>query len=142
MSKTVIARKFEFCVGHRVLGHEGKCANLHGHNFTMWVKASGKKDKLGRIIDFSVIKKIVNHWLDENIDHNFLIYQKDKEVLKAFTMISQPKKPFVLDFNPTAENISNYLLEDVMPKLFKGTGITITEVTLYETGNCYAESTL
>ena len=50
-------RHHDICMGHRVVGHEGKCKNLHGHNyrFTFYCE-SEELDSIGRVIDFSCIK--------------------------------------------------------------------------------------
>ena len=32
MAKHKITKKIDFCYGHRLLEHKGKCRNLHGHN--------------------------------------------------------------------------------------------------------------
>src|SRR5262249_24520110 len=48
------ARRITFCTGHRVLRHEGKCAHLHGHNYTAIVHAAAPDlDGLGRVVDFA-----------------------------------------------------------------------------------------
>ena len=48
-----IMRRFTFCAGHRLVGHEGKCQNLHGHNYTLEVYVTGREqDEVGRILDF------------------------------------------------------------------------------------------
>ena len=78
MSRVECIRKLTFCSGHRVLGHESKCANAHGHNYSVFIHASADKlDSLGRVIDFGVIKQILNPWLDTNWDHTFLVYKED-----------------------------------------------------------------
>ena len=49
-------RRIQFCAGHRVMGHEGKCRNLHGHNYVVFVTAQADElDSVGRVIDFSVL---------------------------------------------------------------------------------------
>ena len=51
-------RYHDISCGHRVHGHESKCAHLHGHNY----RAHGKVhpvvalDVVGRVLDFSVVK--------------------------------------------------------------------------------------
>ena len=57
MSITVM-RKVAFCAGHRLLNHEGKCANLHGHNYLVEFHITGNEvDDLGRVVDFADIKR-------------------------------------------------------------------------------------
>jgi 6-pyruvoyltetrahydropterin/6-carboxytetrahydropterin synthase len=91
------------------------------------------------VIDFSVLKEKMGKWIDDNWDHTFLIYEKDKELLFVKNYLQSNKQVFICNFNPTAENMANFLLHDVCPKLFDGDGIKISKVVLYETENCFVE---
>lgn len=138
--RTTAVRKLRFDTGHRVLGHEGKCANAHGHGFVAWIYAeSDGLDKVGRVIDFSVLKDIVGGWIDKNWDHTFLIYEKDTQLMAVKDSLSVNKPVYICGFNPTAENLANYLLNSICPILLDGTGVKVTKVQLFETENCYAE---
>lgn len=133
-------RKVQFCSGHRVLNHESKCANAHGHNYVAWITAeSSSLDVIGRVIDFSEIKNRVGRWIDENWDHTFLIYDQDDDMIRASRYMSVNKPVYLCDFNPTAENMAKELCDVICPKLMEGTGIKITKIELYETENCKVE---
>ena len=141
------SRKIHFCSGHRILNHESKCANVHGHNYIAWVEAEAQSednalDSLGRVIDFSVLKEKVGGWIDKNWDHTMIIYRKDTELVEMANLLSKNKPVFICDFNPTAENMADYILRVVGPQALTGTGVRLTKVVLYETENCYAEATL
>lgn len=160
----VIARRMEFDAGHRVLGHEGKCANLHGHRYVAEVSVTPNKDldKLGRVIDYGVIKAVVGQWIDEFWDHNILLHPEDpllrivKEVndlgyeskstmpefFKSITdwnIVFGPKTPYIMTEygNPTAENISRELY-DVSTRLLAAHPVQVVAVQIWETPNCYA----
>lgn len=143
-SQTVLCtRKIHFCAGHRVMGHENKCATLHGHNYYAHITAFAPKlDDIGRVIDFSVLKERIGNWIDENWDHTFLVYEKDVEVANALKKMPGNKPPFICPFNPTAEEMAKYLLNEVSPKQLEGTDVKVTRVVIYETENCYAEASL
>lgn len=149
-------RRIQFCAGHRVYGHESKCANAHGHNYVALFEAAGEPvsrltyeggvtnnslDKLGRIIDFSVLKERIGGWIDANWDHGFIHYSGDVEMYNALALIPGQKLYSMRD-NPTAENMARFLLNDICPRLLEGTGVKITRVTIYETENCKATATL
>lgn len=135
-------RKLHFCAGHRVMNHESKCATPHGHNYYAHIYAEAESlDALGRVIDFSVLKEKVGSWIDLHWDHNFLVYAKDLELIHALTSVKGKKDPFICPFNPTAENMALYLLEEVCPRQLEATGVTVNKIVLYETENCYAEVT-
>lgn len=143
MSKIKCIRKIYFSSGHRVFGHEGHCKNPHGHNYCAHIFAeSNGLDSLGRVVDFAVLKEKIGGWIDFHFDHTFLVYEKDDEMIKALNMVKSDKKAFICPFNPTAENIASYLLLTVAPNELKGSDVTVTKVILYETENCYAESSL
>lgn len=134
--KIDVSRKFEFCAGHRVYKHANKCANMHGHNYTLIVYAtSSKLNELGMVIDFADLKKRIKPWIDENWDHTFLIYEKDTELLEIEKIAPKNKPWFICPFNPTAEEMASYLLKTILPKLMEGTGIEISRVELFETEN-------
>lgn len=137
-------RRIHFCYGHRVMNHESKCATLHGHNGVIFIHASPIEglDELGRVIDFSVLKEKIGSWVDEHWDHTMILYKEDVETIALVEKAPQFKKTFILNKNPTAENLANHLLWDVCPKLLKGSGVIVHKVTFWETENCFAEESL
>lgn len=139
-------RKIHFCSGHRVLNHESKCANAHGHNYVLWAYAEpigfNGLDSIGRVIDFSVIKEKLGGWIEEFWDHSFLIYKEDKELMNIREVLGKNKPPYICSFNPTAEEMGKFLIEKVCPDLFRDTGVMISKIVLYETENCFIEVTL
>ncbi len=139
---TTAVRRLQFCAGHRVWKHEHKCANLHGHNYVAFVHAEAEHlDDLGRVIDFSVLKERIGGWIEQYWDHGFICHREDAEALRAMEAIPN-QKTFVMDANPTAENMADYLLRVVGPEQLADTGVRLVRVVLWETENCYAEVTL
>lgn len=135
-----ISRYHDFCAGHRVVGHESKCKNLHGHNYRITITAiCNELDAVGRVIDFSVIKEKLFVWLEINWDHRMLIWYDDpwrhNLQLIDYNVLS-------VTFNPTAENMAIYLLHTICPPLFCDTGCKIVSVELQETRKCSATATL
>lgn len=93
------------------------------------------------VVDFSCIKEFCGSWLDENWDHGFLVYSSDDELLQAFAfLIVDRQKIAIVHFNPTAENIATFLLENFNNLLypFLPKGAFVKQVTVHETPNCYA----
>lgn len=136
MGKFQVVRKHEIHCGHRVVGHEGKCKNLHGHSYIFHLKCeSTELDNLGRVIDFSVIKDLLCRWLDDNWDHKLILWQQDPWLPNLCQI-----DPTIVTvaYNPTAENLARYLVEVVGPKLFINLPIRLSEVTLEETSKCRA----
>src|SRR5690349_9866513 len=117
-------RDIYFEAGHRVYGHESKCAHLHGHSYKLSVTARKKSglDNLGRVIDFSVLKSTIEEWVQEHWDHGMILFREDP-LAKAFRPSSEVESPlfghkhFLLTYNPTAENLAKYILLVVGPCL-------------------------
>ena len=67
-----VSKRFSFDAAHFLPGYNGKCANLHGHTWGVEVTVEGAVDPLsGMVIDFIVLKKIVEPWI-EKLDHHYL----------------------------------------------------------------------
>lgn len=138
-----ITRKLEFDAAHRVMNHESKCSTLHGHRYVVEVTATAMElDKLGRIIDFSVLKEKIGSWLDQLWDHTTILFEEDVETVMAVSRAPAYKPVAVVPFNPTAENMANYLLRTICPQLLLDTGVIVTKVVVWETPNCCAEAKL
>lgn len=126
-----VTREITFCYGHRLLNYEGKCRHLHGHNGKAVITLSADSlDLLGMVMDFSRLKRIVGAWIDENLDHKMLL-NRDDPLLPFLRQQGEPV--FVLDVNPTAENIARLIFEITSKQ-----GFPVVEVKLWETDNCYA----
>lgn len=70
MFELTVVTHFE--AAHCLPGYPGKCARLHGHNWTVEVcVASELLDELGMVIDFKVIKGHVAN-ITEKLDHRYL----------------------------------------------------------------------
>ncbi len=138
----ITATRFhDFSCGHRVSGHESKCAFLHGHNYRIHfsvtaVDGSLPLDQLGRVLDFSVINSRLCQFLETNWDHRFLIWTADP-IARQLSMID-PDGVVLVPFNPTAENIAEYLLHTVGPVALDGTGCKLVRVVVEETRKCSA----
>ncbi len=129
-------RYHDISCGHRVCGHESKCASLHGHNYRFHFTIAGELDNLGRVLDFGVIKSRLCQWLEDNYDHKFLLWESDP-VLKPIQEID-PAGVVAVPFNPTAENIAKYMVKVVAPKALVDTGATLIKCTVEETRKCSA----
>jgi len=132
-------RYHDISCGHRVYGHESKCSQLHGHNYRFWFTVEGQRDGVGRVMDFSVIKEKLCYWLEDNWDHKFLLWEKDPWLVDLEAL-----DPTVVrcSFNPTAENMAEYLVKTIAPPILNGTGVTLIKCTIEETRKCSASYNL
>ncbi len=126
-----ITKAIDFCYGHRLLEHRGKCRFLHGHNGHLEVDIEADAlDELGMVTDFGDVRDVVKGWIDANLDHRMLLCRRDP-VVPLLQGIGEPH--YLMEENPTAENISKLVFEQV-----KAEGLNVTEVRLWETPTSYA----
>lgn len=126
-----VSREIDFCYGHRLLNYSGKCKNLHGHNGRAIITIESEKlDERGMVLDFSEIKHVVSTWIDEQLDHRMLLHKSDP-VVPILQKLGEPL--FLMDENPTAENIARLIYDFTDSR-----GFPIVECHLWETPRCYA----
>jgi len=155
---TTVTVQHRFCAGHTVTGHKqidsegntttvkGKCANLHGHNYTMEVtlQAKGPSSALidehnGMLLDFTEIKIRISNMVDLMWDHRFLIYKEDE---RCASLKSVEEAVVVLDFNPTVERMANELLKQLNDMfLALGNGVEVQKLSLYESPSSFTTVT-
>ena len=124
-----------FDSAHFLAGYEGKCANIHGHRWTVEVTVSGplweEGQERGMLLDFGTLKKAVRNAADR-FDHALIcecgsLRPKTLEALREenFRLIEVP-------FRPTAENFARRFAEDLAAE-----GLPVRSVTVWETpDNC------
>ena len=91
---------------------------------------------MGRTLDFSVIKSLLCQWLEDTWDHRFLVWEQDP--MRDALIDLDPEGVVATTFNPTAENMAEYLLRHVGPIMLMGTGCWLTNVVVEETAKCSA----
>jgi 6-pyruvoyltetrahydropterin/6-carboxytetrahydropterin synthase len=126
-----VTKEIHFCYGHRLLNYEGKCRNLHGHNGKAVITLQTTQlDRLGMVVDFTEIKRVIGTWIDEALDHRMILH-RDDPALPELRRLGEPV--VVLDVNPTAENIARLIYDRAVLH-----GLPVIEVTLWETENSFA----
>ncbi len=126
-----VTKHIDFCYGHRLLNYEGMCRHLHGHNARVEIDIeSDKLDERGMVYDFSDIKETVKSWVDATLDHRMLLNKADPmiPILKE-----RGEQHFVMEGNPTAENIARLIF-----KFARKQKLPVTEVRLWETPTSFA----
>ncbi len=126
-----VTRELHFCYGHRLLRYEGKCRHLHGHNGRAVISLrTPVLDQAGMVLDFSELKRVLGGWIDATLDHKMLLH-RDDPALPFLQELGEPV--YVMDVNPTAENIARLIFEQA-----KRQGFPVAQVQLWETEHCWA----
>lgn len=86
-----IEKTLEISGSHQLkLDYESKCTNLHGHNWIVTICCKSEKlNHNGMVEDFTLIKEKIQDRLDHQHLNN------------------------VVDFNPTAENMAKWIVEQI-----------------------------
>lgn len=107
--------KTHFSAAHRLIGYNGACANLHGHNWDVEIFVQGSRlNALGMLMDFRDMKAAIREMLKE-IDHT------DLNQLPAF-----------LRENPTSEHLARYLYGRLGERL-NSEACHVSKITICET---------
>jgi 6-pyruvoyltetrahydropterin/6-carboxytetrahydropterin synthase len=89
-----------FSAAHRLRDYQGKCEQLHGHNYRVHVAARAQSPgRGGMVIDFGDLKKAAGNVL-ERLDHTYL----------------NEKDPFDR-IEPSAENIAAYIFHEIVTQM-------------------------
>lgn len=134
-------RRLEWDSAHRVTRHESKCRTLHGHRYVAIIECEADElDHAGRVVDFGVMKAQVGTWIDDNLDHATICASHDHALIqfcRDATAQEGHRPPYLIDGEPTAENIAKLLL-GVSQRLLEGSGVRVLSVRVFETPNCSA----
>lgn len=116
--------------------HAGRCVVPHGHTYTaeVWV-SSQVLNKLGFVVDFTVLKDKLGVWIEDNWDHAFLVSDSDEEMLKALRTVGGSRIFVFPGENPSAEVMARVLHQQALQLC----GIEPIKVRVWESPTQYAE---
>ena len=143
MSKVRITKQFSFETGHALYGYDGKCKNVHGHSYKLWVTVIGepisdeKNVKLGMVIDFGDLKKIVKQEIVDLYDHASVFNNNTPHIELADELKSRGHDVILVDYQPTSENMIQDFAEKIKVRLPEH--IKLFSLKLQETETSYAE---
>lgn len=142
----IVTQRIEWDMGHRLgNGYTSKCRHAHGHRYVAELSfVAPTLDEFGMVLDFNDIKRLAKSWIDEHIDHAFLVYEKDSRLLEFLR--AEQNRHYVVDFNTTVENIAGWLGIRLQAAIdgddtVKLRGVRLTSVRVYETPNGWAQWT-
>ncbi|MGC1516243.1 MAG: 6-carboxytetrahydropterin synthase [Maribacter sp.] len=143
MSTIRITKQFNFETGHALYGYDGKCRNVHGHSYKLSVTVVGTPItdtahvKLGMVIDFSDLKKIVKEEIVDKFDHATVFNKNTPHVELAKELTDRGHNVILADYQPTSENMVIDFAEKISARL--PDNIALFSLKLQETDTSFAE---
>ncbi len=139
-----VTKEFRFEMAHLLTDYDGLCRNIHGHSYVLQVTVKGKMErnpdspKNGMVLDFGLLKKIVNEQIVDRLDHSLMIRRATPfaEALDALP-VSTDMRIVGVDYQPTCENMVCDFAEKIEQRLPEG--VSLCAVRLHETATSYAE---
>ena len=143
MAKIRLTKEFSFESAHALDGYDGLCREIHGHSYRLFVTIKGEpireegNPKMGMVMDFGDLKRIVNREIVDRLDHSFVLRDSEQnDELKASLGVKFSKVVLV-DYQPTCEN----MLADFAARLQRAlpANVELYSLRLHETATSYAE---
>ncbi|MCD4793246.1 MAG: 6-carboxytetrahydropterin synthase [Bacteroidales bacterium] len=142
MNKIRVTKQFNFEAAHALWNYDGKCKNIHGHTYKLFVTVLGmpvnntEDPKHGMVIDFGDLKKIVKTNIVDVFDHAVILNKNAP--YKSFINAPEMFERFIkTDYQPTCENMVTNFADIVKKHLPEN--IELFSVRLYETETSFAE---
>lgn len=131
-----VSKTLTFDAAHQLVGHFGKCANLHGHTYKVEISLAGETvqqgSSQGMVVDFYHVKKIAGKFVDR-LDHAVLLQGNEPIFLED----AVDTKRVIFGFRTTAENMSRFLTWTLTELMWKYA--RIDSIKLWETPSGCAE---
>jgi 6-pyruvoyltetrahydropterin/6-carboxytetrahydropterin synthase len=143
MSNIRITKQFNFETGHALYGYDGKCRNVHGHSYKLSVTVIGQPItdtthvKLGMVIDFTDLKKIVKEEIVDKFDHATVFNKNTPHVELAKELTDRGHNVILADYQPTSENMVIAFSKKIAARLPEN--IKLHSLKLQETETSFAE---
>jgi 6-pyruvoyltetrahydropterin/6-carboxytetrahydropterin synthase len=137
-----ITKEFKFEMAHALKGYDGLCRNIHGHSYELLVTVAGypvsdvNNPKLGMVMDFGDLKKIVKETIVDKFDHA-LVINKDTEPEYIEQLKKHNERLILVDYQPTSELMLTDFVHRIKAKL--PSDIKLKYLLLRETVTSYAE---
>jgi len=131
--------EFSFDAAHRIMGHGGKCAWLHGHTYRLGVTVQAETlNRLGMVMDFDDLKALVEKRVLSRWDHATLLREDDPLVPAIIRVQAEaPQKVITFPQNPTAEVLAQAAAEALASAL--PSGVRLARLTVWESPACASE---
>ena len=143
MARIRLTKEFSFESAHALDGYDGLCREIHGHSYRLFVTIKGEpiceegNPKMGMVMDFGDLKRIVNSEIVDRLDHSFVLRDSAQNVELKAMLGAKFNKVVLVDYQPTCEN----MLADFAERLQRAlpANVQLYSLRLHETATSYAE---
>jgi len=138
-----ITKEFKFETAHALMGYDGLCKHIHGHSYELLVTIIGQpiednsSPKLGMVMDFGDLKKIVKEEVVEKMDHCLILNEKGPKADVLRQSDEMFERVISVPYQPTSEMMLIDFAERIKPRLPKN--VKLHHMLLRETVTSYAE---
>lgn len=138
-----ITKIFTFETAHVLYNYDGKCKNMHGHSYKLFVTVKGNpindldNVKNGMVVDFGDIKKIVKEEVVDLFDHSVLVNGLSPHKILGDNLANEGHQVIFCDYQPTCENMLYDIAAKIKSRLPEN--IQLVYLKLHETENSYGE---
>ena len=138
-----ITKIFTFETAHVLYNYDGKCKNMHGHSYKLFVTVKGtpindiNDVKNGMVVDFGDIKKIVKEEIVDVWDHAVLLNALTPHKELGEDLAQKGHKVIECNYQPTCENMLYEIAEKIKNKL--PSHVQLAYLKLHEPENSYGE---
>ena len=138
-----VTKIFTFETAHILYGYDGKCKNIHGHSYKLFVTIKGKpiddinNEKNGMVLDFGDLKAIVKEEIVDEWDHGLMVNALSPHKDLGKELEQKGHKVIYCDYQPTCENMLYEIADKIKKRL--PSQVQLVYLKLHETENSYGE---
>lgn len=138
-----LTKEFSFEAAHALDGYDGPCREIHGHSYRLFVTVAGRpvadpeNPKYGMVMDFGVLKRIVNEQIVSRFDHAFVLRDSERGRAVREALGERFSNIVVVDYQPTCENMLADFARRIASRLPEG--VRLHSLRLHETTTSFAE---
>ena len=128
-------------MAHALKGYDGLCRNIHGHSYELLVTVTGvpvsdkTSAKLGMVMDFGDLKRIVRNNIIDEFDHALVLNRESADDYNVNAEMFG--RTILVNYQPTSENMLIDFVERLKDKM--PANVKLHHLLLRETVTSYAE---
>lgn len=138
-----LTKEFSFEAAHALDGYDGPCREIHGHSYRLFVTVKGSpatddgNPKCGMVMDFGVLKRIVNDEVVSRFDHALVLRGTPQDEPLRAMLARRFGNIVTVDYQPTCENMLDDFAQRIARRL--PAGVELHSLRLHETATSFAE---